>query len=669
MQPIIFFYPRVQAYCRHKKQALFVLLFAVIASILWSLPTLAETLYLHKGSSELTANLIEPPSLISQVKAGTLPAIAERIPTLPHIVDPAKLNRQPGLHGGSLRMSMTRAKDTRQMVVYGYARLAVFNESFELEPDILLKIEVQEGRRFKLLLRPGHKWSDGRAFTSEDFRYWWEDIANNKELYPSGPPKRLLVDNKPPKVSFPSAYQVNYEWEKPNPEFLPALANAAALYIYAPSHYLKQFHVKYQKTEKLNQYVKEHRQKNWASMHNTLHKAYNNQNHNLPSLQPWLLTPSEGFTRFTFKRNPWFHRLDSNGRQLPYLDEWVFSIFDSKLIGLKAGTGELDLQGRYLTFKDIALLKSSELEFPIKVNLWKNGKGAHLALMPNLNAQDPVWRKLLREKDFRKALSLGINRHELNRVIYFGLATEGQNTLLPESPLYVEQYRTKWTDFDINAANKLLDDLGLTQRNANGYRILSDGRPLELLIEIAGSGTEKTDVLSLIKSSWADIGVGLFIKPVSTEVLRRRIFAGLTLMTLSAGAENGLASADSPPSDFVPVNQVQYQWPKWGQYYQTNGDAGEPVDMEEAQLLMEHYTSWLNASNNDQKRKAWRNILSINSENIFTIGIIAGTIQPIVHLNNLNNVPTQAIWNWNPGAHFGSYRPDLFWFSNERATP
>jgi peptide/nickel transport system substrate-binding protein len=39
-------------------------------------------------------------------------------------------------------------------------------------------------------------------------------------------------------------------------------------------------------------------------------------------------------------------------------------------------------------------------------------------------------------------------------------------------------------------------------------------------------------------------------------------------------------------------------------------------------------------------------------------------LQPVVVSNRLRNVPEEGIYNWDPGAHFGMYSPDTFWFAN-----
>ena len=405
--------------------------------------------------------LKETPALAKDVAAGKLPPVAERVPAHPSVVDFDDPWQEPGKPGGTMRIIMARAKDTRLMVVYGYARLVAYNEKFKLVPDILESYEVEDGRIFTLHLRQGHKWSDGAPFTTEDFRYYWEDVANNKQLSPLGPPKILFVDGEPPKVEIIDATTVRYSWSKPNPFFLPALAGAAPLYIYRPAHYLKQFHEKYDDPKKLKAEARAVGQRNWAALHNRMDSMYKNDNPDLPTLEPWVNTSQPTDQRFIFKRNPYFYRVSANGYQLPYIDQVVMTLADSKIIPVKTGAGESDLQARYLRFDNYTFLKRAGKEKGFKTHLWRIAKGAHMALYPNLNVNDPVWQPIVRDVRFRRALSLGINRHEINQVLYFGLAVEQADSVLPESPLYEEQYAKKWAHFDLEQANALLDEMGL----------------------------------------------------------------------------------------------------------------------------------------------------------------------------------------------------------------
>ncbi|HWT83968.1 MAG TPA: ABC transporter substrate-binding protein, partial [Candidatus Methylomirabilis sp.] len=158
----------------------------------------------------------EPPSLAPLVVSGKLPTLSRRIPDQPLVMqtDPQ------AAYGGKLRMLIGTPKDLKLASIYGYTRLVRYDRNYELVPDIAERLEVKEGRIFTFHLRKGHRWSDGAPFTSADFAYWWENVANNQELSPGGPPPFLRVDGELPKVDFPDAWTVRYRWSKPNNLFL-----------------------------------------------------------------------------------------------------------------------------------------------------------------------------------------------------------------------------------------------------------------------------------------------------------------------------------------------------------------------------------------------------------------------------------------------------------------
>lgn len=636
-----------------------------------ALATLAAALgWLAAAAAEepqLPAGYIEPPSLADQVEAGALPPVAERLPEHPQVARLPWPGQAAGRHGGEIDMLMSSAKDVRMMTVYGYARLVVYNENLEFEPDLLESFEVEDERVFTFRLRPGHKWSDGSPFTTEDFRYFWEDVANNEDLAPTGPPNTMLVDGEKPRIEIVDETTIRYSWSKPNPSFLPNLAGPSPLYIFRPSTYLKLFHVDYAEPEALKQRVKEASQRDWAALHNRKDNMYRNDNPELPTLEPWVLVTKPPSERFVFRRNPYYHRVDTEGRQLPYADRVVMQITDSKLVPAKTGAGESDLQARYLRFDNYTFLKEGEATGGYRVLLWNTETGSQLALYPNLNVNDPVWRGLLRDVRLRRALSLAINRHEINQVIYYGLADEQGNSVLKQGPLYDESYAKAWTEFDPEQANRLLDEMGLVQRNDEGIRLMPDGRPLVIVVESAGESTEETDVLELIGDSWRQIGVQLFTKPSQREVFRNRIFAGETIMSVWTGLENGLPTADMSPFELAPSTQQQLMWPKWGQYLETGGESGDEIDMPAAQRLSDLLERWTYAASRAEREAVWREMLQIFADQVFTIGTVANVPQPVVVATELRNVPQKAMYGWDPGAHFGIYKPDSFWFDAKDA--
>jgi peptide/nickel transport system substrate-binding protein len=607
----------------------------------------------------------ETPWMEADVAASRFPPVEKRLPAEPLVLAPKRADWVPGRHGGELRTLVGRAQDVRMMSVFGYSRLVGFDADLKLRPDILLAVDNTDDRIFTLRLRPGHRWSDGRPFSSEDFRYYWEDVANSKDLSPGGPPKALIVDGKPPQVSFPDAHTVRYAWDAPNPAFLPAIAGPAPLVIYRPSHYMKGFHARYADRETLAQAARRANARNWAQLHNRLDNLNRNDNPDLPTLDPWVVRTRAPSERFVFERNPYYHRVDAEGRQLPYIDRVILNVADGKILSAKTGSGEADLQARGLTFANYTFLRQAGKRNEFETVLWDTAKGAQIALYPNLNVNDPVWRALMRDVRFRRALSLAIDRKEVNQVVYFGLAIEGANTVLPGSPIYDAGYRNAWHRFDLREANRLLDEIGLTARDSRGVRLMPDGRPLEIVVETAGEDVEQVDVLELVHDSWMRAGVKLFSRPQQREIFRNRIFAGETKMSVWFGIENAVATPDFSPEELAPVSQQGLQWPKWGQHFETGGTAGEAVDMPAAKELMALNDAWRKSAGDAKRAEIWHRMLAIHAENVFSIGIVANVRQPVVISKRLRNVPRPGVWNWDPGAFFGIHHMDAFWLDDQ----
>ena len=600
-----------------------------------------------------------------EVNAGSLPHVQDRIPSEPLVVDLEAKGRSFGRQGGTLRTLISRTKDVRQMVVYGYARLVGYQPDYTLAPDILAAVDVEEGRKFTLHLRPGHRWSDGMPFTSDDFRYWWENVANDPDITPSGPPDFMIADNRLGKVTFPDEHTVVFEWQIPNPNFLPLLAQASPPFIYRPAHYLSQFHKKFADPDALVEKVKAARVKSWAALHNKRDNMYKFDNPALPTLQPWINSSDKDSSRKLFVRNPYFHRIDSRGVQLPYIDVVQMTVVGGGLIAAKANAGEVDLQARGLDFPDVAILKKGEADGgKYRTLLWANGAASQIAIYPNLNFADPVWREVMRDVRFRRALSLGIDRRMINRALYFGLASEGGMSALSQSALYNDDNTHAWSMMNLAHANALLDDMGLTDRTPAGLRKLPDGRPMEFVIETAGERSEEENALAIIADTWRDLGIRLIMRPLDRDILRNRIYAGRTMASVWFGWDNGLPGPSTSPSYLAPTNQEFFAWPMWGQYYQTVGQAGSPPDMQPAKRLMLLANDWNHTDDPQVREDIWKRMLAIHAEQQFAIGVLAEAPQPVVVSNDLMNVPEHGIWAFDPGAHFGIHRIDEFYFQD-----
>jgi len=516
-----------------------------------------------------------------------------------------------------------------------------------------------------LHLREGHRWSDGDDFTAEDFRYWWEDVALNPRLSPKGPPVEMTVDGAVPAFEVIDETTVRYTWPAPNPKFLPALARARPVYIYTPAHYMKRFHADYAGEGALTGRVHAENARDWAELHSRKDNLYKFDNPELPVLQPWVNTSEKNGQRYVLLRNPFYHRVDPNGRQLPYVDRIELEIAAPGLIPLKVTLGEAGLQPRYLSFSDAPVLKRAEARGGYEMLLWRSGAASEVALYPNLTYRDPVWRDLLRDRRFRRALSLGISRKAINKVLYFGLAAERANAALEESPFYDAANARAFAGFDPDRANRLLDEIGLTERNAAGTRLLPDGRPLEIILETAGERRAVADTLEIVGETWKRLGIRLIVRPTDRTILRNRAYAGRTMMVAWYGWNTGIPTAEAAPAELAPVQQANFSWPLWGQHHQTKGEVGEPIDMPVARRLYRLFERWTRAPDRAGRAAAWREMLDIHASEVFVIGTVARAPLPIVRDARLMNVPEEALYAWDPGAQIGMHRIDEFFLAPE----
>lgn len=607
--------------------------------------------------------LAEAPLLAPIIAAGNLPPQAARLPRNPRVVDLAAMGRDVGKQGGTLRTLIGGQRDVRIVPILSYARLMTYGTDLELGPDLLAGCDVENERRFTLHLREGHRWSDGTAFTSEDFRYTWEDVITNTELYEGGPPVDLISHGEVARFEVLDTVTVRYTFAGPMPDFLPKLAAPLPLILFMPSAYLRQFHKRYADPATLERLAAEQRVDDWRRLHLKMSRAIRPENPDLPTLEAWRPRTAPPAEQFIFERNPFFHRTDQNGTQLPYVDRLVLNVASAEVTMAKSATGESDLQVAGLGFSDYTFLKSAEKLHPLRVDLWRKSQGSAVALFPNLNCVDPVWQRLFRDVRMRRAMSVAIDREEINKALFFGLATESADTVLPESPLYRPEYARAWAQHDPDLANALLDELGLNDRGPGGIRVLPDGRQAGIVVETAGESSIETDVLELIRDHFRKVGLALYIRSSQRDIFRSRALAGQIQMSVWQGLDNGVPTADMTPEELAPTSADQLQWPLWGSWYGSAGNAGEAPTMPEVLELSDLHKAWGDSATREDRAAIWARMLRIRAEQVFSIGTVSGALQPVVRSSLLRNLPDKGLYGFEPLSFLGAYLPDTFFLA------
>ncbi|WP_209021316.1 ABC transporter substrate-binding protein [Paracoccus ravus] len=601
--------------------------------------------------------------LDERVAAGELPPVEMRLPVEPRVIDLDALGRSAGQHGGTLRVLIGGQRDIRYMPINGYARLVGYDLQLNLVADILSAWEVHEGRSFTLHLRKGHRWSDGHPFTAEDFRYCWQDVILRDDL--GGMPPEMRLEGQGPDFELLDDLTLRYSWPAPLPDFLPLLAAPSPLRICMPAHYMKGFHASYASPDRLDALIRAERVDDWQALHQKMSRITRPENPDLPTLDPWRPRTRPPAQQFVFERNPFFHRVDQKGRQLPYVDRVVMNVSTYDIIPAKVATGESDLQAFGIDFSDYTLVKEAESRFPIKVDLWTRTQGSRVALLPNMTCADPVWSALFRDVRLRRALSIAIDRTEINKALFFGLARESANTVMPESPLYREEYARAWAQYDPDQANALLDQTLLSKPRMDGLRRLPDGRVAGILAETAGESTVETDVLELVAGHFHAVGIALWTRVSQRDLLRSRSMAGQTSMAVWMGLDNAVPTAEMPPYELAPTTDDQHQWPRWGVHYSSKGAQGIAPELPEVQELVALVRRWRLSRSHDERTEIWHRMLAIHADQVFTIGTVNGAKQPVARHARLQNVPETGLIGFQPTSLLGIYMPDTFWQKDE----
>ena len=274
-----------------------------------------------------------------------------------------------------------------------------------------------------------------------------------------------------------------------------------------PMHYLKKWHIDF--NDQANEVAKEEGHESWQQAFTDHFFWKPSTDLDLPVIQAWRFTEITPTVR-VFERNPYYLRVDTAGNQLPYIDRIVSTVVEKEVYNLKIIGGETDLAYGSTSLENFALYKENEEAGDYKVTLIPGLSAADVAVVLNQNHLDEWKAELYQDVRFRRALSLAINRDEVNEQVFFGLSTPRQAAPPSVHSYYKDEWGNAWADYDPDQANALLDEAGLTERARDGFRLAPGGEELQILIEYS-EGTP-VPAMELIKEYWEAVGVKVLLK-------------------------------------------------------------------------------------------------------------------------------------------------------------
>src|SRR3989442_103981 len=567
-------------------------------------------------AAKIPKTLKEAPQLAALVKAGKLPPVAERVGQDPLVIKPLK---EIGKYGGALRAGFTG---------------------------------------------PADFWNGFRCCSGPDHLMFWD--------YPGDRP----VPNLAKGLEKEDTYTVRFKFPEPYfmlPDVLAGSTDLAGQWGayrgmggFAPAHYLKQFHPKYVNAEELDKKAKDAKFDSWVRMF--LAKNDWALNPDLPVLSPWKTATPINTPTWTLERNPYSVFVDTAGNQLPYIDKVVLTLAENlEVLNLRAIAGEYDYASRHVDLGKLPVFIENQQKGNYKVHL-DPGDYCDLIIKFNLNYDaDPEIGKWFNTADFRRALSLGIDRDQINETFWLGTGTPG--SVVPvDSNKYNPgpQYRKLWSTYDVRKANEMLDKIGLAKKDAEGYRLRSDGKG-RLRIEImtlGGQFVQYTQISEMIREQWKKIGIDLKVQEVERSLAIKR--ASANEQQLAAWNNDGSEHLFTFPTHVFPftVDDVATSGPLYAKWFRSAGAQGKEPEPKMKELM----EKWKKAFGVPEKERIQlgKEVWKLAAEEVFIIGVVGqgpAAMGVRVVKNNMGNIPSR-MYNSPDAKTPGISRPATFFWKN-----
>jgi len=586
----------------------------------------------------------EAPMLAEKVAAGELPPVEERLPKEPLIQEVVD---EIGEYGGTWHRAALNVGDT---ILFGRLNpdvLVFFDIEGNIAPAVAKGWDISDdGTEYTLYLREGMKWSDGHPYTADAVMWWYDHVYNNAELTPTKPSwMRTGVGTEYGVVEKVDDYTLRFRFAEPYGTFLEYVAQSWLIGV--PGHYVEQFHIDFVDQSELEAMAAERGFEQWYQLFNDRNNP--SQNRERPVLSAWHFITEPDETTLVAERNPYYHRVDPEGNQLPYIDRIQFDIVtDVEVLNFAAIAGDLDCQERHINLMNYPLFAEGQERGGYRMLEWPGDGGADAGLMFNQNAgqqegatdHQMVVGEMLRSVEFRRALSSAIDRDEIWNSAFLGFGEPRQMAPMPWSKYYEEGMETPFIEYDVDLANQMLDDLGLDQRDGDGYRLGPDGQPLDFIITAVDQFGPWPDTAQLANDHWNSVGIRSVVTVEERSLHYTRLAAGEQQVAVWNTGGNGTVLVY--PWWVMPYGSSSRIGPLSGIWYQSGGTQGvEPTgDLRRVQEIFDEATRTISE---EDRIALGKEIFWINSDNLWTIGTIGGTPLEqglVIVKNNFFNVPT-----------------------------
>jgi len=587
----------------------------------------------------------EADSLKPLVANGSLPPLHERLLENPLVVPP---HEQVGRYGGDWNMALVGGGSLSMLFRYqAYEPLLRYDPDWTgVIPNVAEAFDAdEESKVFTVRLRKGMRWSDGQPYTTDDVKFWYDTVLTDKRVALVGQ-DYWKTDGVPGRLEVIDAQTFRVSFTQPNGLFPLQIAWANNdQTTRCPKHYLAQFHIDYNTSA--NELARARGFDSWIASFQSAAGFQDDNSFFLnsskkPSLFAWVFTvaPGENTERAIAVRNPYYWKVDPQGNQLPYLDRIVYQmVADPQVLLLKTMQGQVDLMDQYIaTPNNKSVLYDARASGHYGFYTLTSTEANVMCIMLNLNHNDATKRALFQNRDFRAAMSLGVDRQSLIDAVLVGQGEPGQPSISKTDPLYNEQLAKQFTEFDPDKANAMLDAI-VPKRDGDGYRLDATGRRLTITFELDQSRTVFLDMFQLLIPMFKEIGLDVQMRPMDRSLWETRVRQGRDFdATAHQFGANGGIAAMLDPRYYVPTDANAMYAPGWQLWYRDrqNPNAIEPPGLTKRQFAL---YDQLKATADPAARAAiMKQILQAAAEAFYVFGVSQPPDGYGVVKDNLRNV-------------------------------
>ena len=597
----------------------------------------------NPDSAALNARIRGNPALPSD--------LANRIPSEPLVYAPYDAI---GKYGGTLDvLSNATEAGTSDFLSVRHVNLVRYSDDLQtVVPNIAKGWEWNDDfTQLTFFLRKGHRWSDGAPFTAEDVKFWYDELALDPKIMEK-PKDYVLVGGEPMTVDVIDPQTVRFNLPAPKPGLLSHFATSFAQG-FQPKHFLGQFHPDVNAdADALAQAAGFENglavirayfgNSDWTDtpvpLLNSPDRVANLPADTMPTLESHI-TVSDTTEGRHYVANPYFHIVDTQGNQLPYISEQdEIYANDNEIRILKLINAEADYKSQSLQLPSAPLLLEHQESGDYTIDLRPEITLANVSF--NVTHANLEKRKVFGDLRFRQAMSIALNRDEINEVGFLGQGIPKQYVGFSPSPSFLDpKWESYMIQYDPEAANSLLDAIGMKDIDGDGMRELPNGEQLILNMQFATQGVAG-EVVELVCQNWSEVGIQCMVKEVTPDEYR------------SSQSSNNLDVGSwrkSQPMAIVLGNNELWVPPfenyfghrtgmLWAEYVDSKGASGVKPPAYVTQLIDDINAFQSTMAGTAESDELGARMVENMVGNLLFIGLVQAPA-PVYHRNALKNFP------------------------------